>query len=63
MRNFMEVYAKKVTSVINGWDRIRFRGTIRWLVCTKGIVVRKDAAFFMRGGAAFAGLWARRRAA
>jgi len=37
MRNFMEVYTNKVMGTISGWDRIRFRGTIRWLASTRGI--------------------------
>lgn len=33
----MELYAKRIKGVISGWDRIRFRGTIRWLASTRGI--------------------------
>ncbi len=37
MKKFMELYAKSVNGAISGWDRIRFRGTIRWLASTSGI--------------------------
>lgn len=37
MKNFMEMYAKSICGAISGWDRIRFRGTIRWLASTPGI--------------------------
>lgn len=33
----MEMYAKSICGAISGWDRIRFRGTIRWLANTSGI--------------------------
>lgn len=37
MKNFMGMYAKSIVGAISGWDRIRFRGTIRWLANTAGI--------------------------
>lgn len=37
MRTFMDLYAKSIHGVICGWDRIRFRGTIRWLASESGI--------------------------
>lgn len=37
MKKFTELYAKSLNGVISGWDRIRFRGTIRWLASTSGI--------------------------
>jgi hypothetical protein len=37
MKKFMEMYAKNICGAISGWDRIRFRGTIRWLANTSGI--------------------------
>lgn len=37
MKNFVEQYAKSICGTISGWDRIRFRGTIRWLANTSGI--------------------------
>ena len=37
MKNFTGMYAKSICDAIRGWDRIRFRGTIRWLASTPGI--------------------------
>ena len=37
MRELLDVYRKKVLGAISGWDRIRFRGTIRWLASQRGI--------------------------
>lgn len=37
MRNFLSVYEKMLVGVMSGWDRIRFRGTVRWLASTRGI--------------------------
>ena len=37
MKNFLEMYAKDVCGAISGWDRIRFRGTIRWLASLAGL--------------------------
>lgn len=37
MKNLMGMYAKSICGAISGWDRIRFRGTIRWLANTNGI--------------------------
>ena len=37
MKNFMGMYAKNICGAISGWDRLRFRGTIRWLANTSGI--------------------------
>lgn len=37
MKNFLGMYAKSIVGAISGWDRIRFRGTIRWLANTAGI--------------------------
>jgi len=37
MRKLLELYSDKVIGAISGWDRIRFRGTIRWLASTRGI--------------------------
>lgn len=33
----MEVYGDKVMGAIKGWDRIRFRGTLRWLANAEGL--------------------------
>ena len=37
MKNLLSLYSDKITGSISGWDRIRFRGTIRWLASTRGI--------------------------
>lgn len=37
MQRLMELYHKSIRGAISGWDRIRFRGTIRWLANTRGI--------------------------
>jgi hypothetical protein len=37
MKKFMQMYAKNICGAISGWDRLRFRGTIRWLANTSGI--------------------------
>jgi hypothetical protein len=37
MKNFMEMYNKIICGAISGWDRLRFRGTIRWLSNGSGI--------------------------
>lgn len=37
MKIFEELYAKNICGAISGWDRIRFRGTIRWLANNAGI--------------------------
>jgi len=37
MKKLLELYADKIVGAISGWDRIRFRGTIRWLASTRGL--------------------------
>lgn len=37
MREFMKLYRGKTWGAISTWDRIRFRGTVRWLASTRGI--------------------------
>lgn len=37
MLDFMRLYQDKVMGAISGWDRIRFRGTVRWLASNLGI--------------------------
>jgi hypothetical protein len=37
MQSFMREYGKMVLGSISGWDRIRFRGTIRWLANARGL--------------------------
>jgi hypothetical protein len=33
----MELYQDKITGAISGLDRIRFRGTLRWLASREGL--------------------------
>ena len=37
MQEFKKLYHDKISGAISAWDRIRFRGTIRWLANTRGI--------------------------
>jgi hypothetical protein len=37
MEKFLEACGKRVAGVISGWDRIRFRGTVRWLASERGL--------------------------
>lgn len=37
MQKLLELYSDMTSGAISGWDRIRFRGTIRWLASTQGI--------------------------
>ncbi len=37
MKHFEELYARSLTGSIHGWDRISWRGTIRWLSSTRGL--------------------------
>ena len=37
MKNFEQIYTHSIKGAISGWDRIRFRGTIRWLANTSGM--------------------------
>ena len=37
MQEFMKLYSEKTRGAISTWDRIRFRGTVRWLASTRGI--------------------------
>jgi hypothetical protein len=41
MNQFLTQHRSSVKGVISGWDRIRFRGTIRWLATLRGM-----ASFF-----------------
>lgn len=38
MRSFLLRHASKIKGVLNGLDRIRFRGTLRWLANTRGMM-------------------------
>lgn len=37
MHRFIQRHEQDVIGVLNGWDRIRFRGTLRWLANTGGM--------------------------
>ncbi len=37
MKEFIDLYKDKIEGSISNWDRLRFRGTIRWLANTSGI--------------------------
>jgi len=37
MRELMELYGGRVVGAISGWDRVRLRGTVRWLASLRGI--------------------------
>ena len=36
MHSFFERHKPEIKGVLNGFDRIRFRGTIRWLASPAG---------------------------
>jgi hypothetical protein len=38
MKSFLARHASKIKGVLHGFDRIRFRGTLRWLANTKGMM-------------------------
>jgi hypothetical protein len=37
MRSFLRVHGSEIKGVLSGWDRIRFRGTLRWLANVDGL--------------------------
>lgn len=37
MRSFLHVYGSEIKGVLSGWDRVRFRGTLRWLANVDGL--------------------------
>jgi hypothetical protein len=37
MRKLMELYSGRIRGAISGWDRLRFRGTVRWLASVRGL--------------------------
>jgi hypothetical protein len=37
MQSFIQCFKDKVSGVLCGWDRVRFRGTIRWLASQSGM--------------------------
>jgi hypothetical protein len=38
MKSFLQRFAGKIKGVLSGFDRLRFRGTKRWLACGAGVV-------------------------
>ena len=38
MREFIKKYDREIVGVLSGWDRVRFRGTIRMLAYTGGLM-------------------------
>jgi hypothetical protein len=57
MKRFIQRYAPQITGVLNGFDRMRFRGTLRLLAYTKGMrlflnhthVLLKDFRTYVQG--------------
>jgi len=37
MKKLMELYRDRIMGAISGLDRIRFRGTLRWLASERGL--------------------------
>lgn len=37
MKMFRAIFGRKIDGVLSGWDRMRFRGTIRWLANNAGL--------------------------
>lgn len=37
MRHFIEGHSEQIVGVLNGWDRLRLRGTLRWLANVDGM--------------------------
>lgn len=37
MQSFIQRFKDKISGVLSGWDRVRFRGTIRWLASRSGM--------------------------
>jgi hypothetical protein len=37
MRSFLHVHRTEIKGVLSGWDRVRFRGTLRWLANVQGL--------------------------
>jgi hypothetical protein len=38
MLSFLQRFAARITGTLSGWDRLRFRGTKRFLACVKGMM-------------------------
>ena len=57
MKRFIQQHADQVSGVLSGFDRMRFRGTLRWLAYTKGMrgflnhvgVLLKDFKSYVQG--------------
>jgi hydrogenase expression/formation protein HypD len=64
----LDVYAKDLLGSIHGWDRIRFRGTYRWLASVSGLgrflgandILLKDFGRFAEGLTAKVRAWCER---
>ena len=37
MKRFIQQHAEEISGVLSGFDRLRFRGTLRWLAYTNGM--------------------------
>ena len=37
MKSLVERYGSEIMSVLSGWDRLAFRGTLRWLSSARGL--------------------------
>jgi hypothetical protein len=37
MKKFMELFGEKTIGCLSGWDRLAFRGTLRWLASKRGV--------------------------
>ena len=57
MNTFVQRHYNSVTGVLNGFDRVRFRGSLRWLCYADGLgkylssmkVLLKDFSVFSQG--------------
>jgi len=57
MKRFVQQHADKINGVLNGFDRMRFRGTLRWIAYTQGMqwflnatgVLLKDFKTYVQG--------------
>ena len=57
MKRFLRQHAESIRGVVNGFDRLRFRGTVRWLAYTEGMqsflnhthVLLKDFKTYVQG--------------
>src|SRR5688572_12670913 len=57
MKRFIQQHADQISGVLSGFDRMRFRGTLRWLAYTNGMrgflnhigVLLKDFKTYVQG--------------